>query len=310
MKNDLRQSVDRAFAGAAWDEAHARRVISKIEERKQPVMKRKLTAALVCALVLVLASACALAAVFVQRSERSNVVLTARNALTRQYRFTPGMLALFRADAQKNAGGDYTVTFTTNEGIPETLLGVYTVHMNGSTAVASWSYDGHAGDMDHWDASIMAAYLAEDASAWMMGETTAPYHEYALQTFSLSSANATPTPFTLFTQRPLKEDEVRYDGEISRIVDAGSQDIAQDRAEELGKAALLEDFGLTKEGFEAEGSGLVYATLYQRPNGQRIWDLDWYIPAYVNGIEWCCCVRLDAQTGEILDCDAVTGGIG
>lgn len=47
-------------------------------------MKRKLTAALVCALVLVLASACALAAVFVQRSERSNVVLTARNALTRQ----------------------------------------------------------------------------------------------------------------------------------------------------------------------------------------------------------------------------------
>ena len=67
---------------------------------------------------------------------------------------------------------------------------------------------------------------------------------------------------------------------------------------------------LTKEGFEAEGSELVYATLYQRPNGQRIWDLDWYIPAYVNGIEWSCCVRLDAQTGEILDCDAVTGGIG
>lgn len=104
--------------------------------------------------------------------------------------------------------------------------------------------------------------------------------------------------------------EGRYDGEISRIVDAGSQDIAQDRAEELGKVALLEDFGLTKEGFEAEGSELVYATLYQRPNGQRIWDLDWYIPAYVNGIEWSCCVRLDAQTGEILDCDAVTGGIG
>ena len=97
MKNDLRQSMDRAFAGAAWDEAHARRVISKIEERKQPVMKRKLTAALVCALVLVLASACALAAVIVQRSERSNVVLTARNALTRQYRFTPGMLALAAA---------------------------------------------------------------------------------------------------------------------------------------------------------------------------------------------------------------------
>ena len=157
MKNDLRQSVDRAFAGAAWDETHARRVISKIEERKQPVMKRKLTAALVCALVLVLASACALAAVFVQRSERSNVVLTARNALTRQYRFTPGMLALFRADAQKNAGGDYTVTFTTNEGIPGTLLGVYSVHVNGSTAVANWSYDGHAGDMDHWDASIIGS---------------------------------------------------------------------------------------------------------------------------------------------------------
>ena len=91
MKNDLRQSVDRAFAGAAWDETHARRVISKIEERKQPVMKRKLTAALVCALVLVLASACALAAVFVQRSERSNVVLTARNALTRQYRCSERM---------------------------------------------------------------------------------------------------------------------------------------------------------------------------------------------------------------------------
>lgn len=310
MKNDLRQSVDRAFAGATWDEAHARRVISKIEERKQPVMKRKLTVALVCALVLVLASACALAAVFVQRSERSNVVLTARNALTRQYRFTPGMLALFRADAQKNAGGDYTVTFTTNEGIPETLLGVYTVHVNGSTAVASWSYDGHAGDMDHWDASIMAAYLAEDAAAWMQGEAAAPYHEYALQTFSLSSANATPTPFALFTSRPLKEDETRYNGEIVRIVDAGPQDIAQDRAEELAKAALMEDFGLTQATFEAEDTELTDVYLYQRANGQRIWALHWYIPAYVNGTEWGCGVVLDAQTGEILNCDAMTGGIG
>lgn len=310
MKNDLRQSVDRAFAGATWDEAHARRVISKIEERKQPVMKRKLTVALVCALVLVLASAWALAAVFVQRSERSNVVLTARNALTRQYRFTPGMLALFRADAQKNAGGDYTVTFTTNEGVPGTLLGVYTVHVNGGTAVASWSYDGHAGDMDHWDASIMAAYLAEDASAWMMGETTAPYHEYALQTFSLSSANATPTPFALFTSRPLKEDETRYNGEIVRIVKAGTQDITQDRAEELAKAALMEDFGLTQAAFEAEDTELTDVYLYQRANGQRIWALHWYIPAYVNGTEWSCGVILDAQTGEILNCDAMAGGIG
>ena len=63
----------------------------------------------------------------------------------------------FLKNAQKNAGGDYTVTFTTNEGIPGTLLGVYSVHVNGSTAVANWSYDGHAGDMDHWDASIIGS---------------------------------------------------------------------------------------------------------------------------------------------------------
>lgn len=155
----------------------------------------------------------------------------------------------------------------------------------------------------------LAAYLAEDAESVMKGALYAPYHQYTLQVRFTVKTQTTPTPFTLLTRRPLKEDEVRYDGEISCIVDAGSQDIAQDRAEELGKAALLEDFGLTKEAFEAEGSELVYATLYQRPNGQRIWDLDWYIPA-VNGIEWSCCVRLDAQTGEILDCDAVTDGIG
>lgn len=29
----------------------------------------------------------------------------------------------------------------------------------------------------------------------------------------------------------------------------------------------MEDFGLSMEGFEAEGSKLVYVTLYQRPNG-------------------------------------------
>lgn len=157
----------------------------------------------------------------------------------------------------------------------------------------------------------LEAYLAEDAESVMKGALYAPYHQYTLQVRSTvkTQTTPTPTPFTLLTRRPLKEDEVRYDGEISRIVDAGPQDIAQDRAEELGKATLMEDFGLTKEGFEAEGSELVYVTLYQRPNGQRIWDLDWYIPA-VNGIEWSCCVRLDAQTGEILDCDAVTGGIG
>lgn len=157
----------------------------------------------------------------------------------------------------------------------------------------------------------LAAYLAEDAESVMKGALYAPYHQYTLQGRSTVKTQTTPTPtsFTLLTRRPLREDKVRYDGEISRIVDAGPQDIVQDRAEELGKATLMEDFGLTKEGFEAEGSELVYVTLYQRPNGQRIWDLDWYIPA-VNGIEWSCCVRLDAQTGEILDCDAVTGGIG
>ena len=93
----------------------------------------------------------------------------------------------------------------------------------------------------------------------MKGALYAPYHEYTMQVRSTvkTQTTPTPTPFTLFTRRPLKEDEVRYDGEISRIVDAGSQDIAQNRAEELSKVALLEDFGLTKEAFEAEGSELV-----------------------------------------------------
>lgn len=94
----------------------------------------------------------------------------------------------------------------------------------------------------------LAAYLAEDAESVMKGALYAPYHQYTLQVRSTAKAQTTPTPtpFTLLTRRPLKEDEVRYDGEISRIVDAGSQDIAQDRAEELGKAALLEDFGLPR----------------------------------------------------------------
>lgn len=85
----------------------------------------------------------------------------------------------------------------------------------------------------------------------MKGALYAPYHEYTMQVRSTvkTQTTPTPTPFTLLTRRPLKEDEVRYDGEISRIVDAGPQDIAQDRAEELGKAALLEDFGLTKRDF-------------------------------------------------------------
>ena len=108
----------------------------------------------------------------------------------------------------------------------------------------------------------LAAYLAEDAESVMKGALYAPYHQYTLQGRSTvkTQTTPTPTPFTLFTRRLLKEDEVRYDGEISRIVDAGSQDIAQDRAEELGKVALLEDFGLTKEAFEAEGiTGLRHA---------------------------------------------------
>ncbi len=310
MKNDLRQSVDRAFAGATWDDAHARRVIRTIEERNQPVMKRKLTVAMVCVMVLVLVSVCALAAVFVQRSERSNAIMMARKALTRQYHFTSGMLALFNAEAEENIGGDYTVTFTSNDGVPSTLLGVYTVHVSGGTTTAKWSYDGCTADIDHWDANVMAAYLAEDTDGWMMGEAEAPYHEYAMQVFSLSASNVTPTPIVSAASRALEEDEVYYDGEVARIVKAGSQDITQERAEELAIAALMEEFNLTQDAFEDEYTELTDAYIYQRTNGQRIWSLTWYIPASVSGNEFCVAVTLDALTEEILSCDAVTGGIG
>lgn len=131
---------ERPAPPAGFEERQDRLLLSLIQKEEKPIMKKKMSAALVFALVLALLSVSAFAA-SLMFSPRADAGLRADKILEEKYGITREMQVFFHRSVNEYPDGSAVVTYTGNWDLAY-VLGEYTVNLNGKEATAAWSHDG------------------------------------------------------------------------------------------------------------------------------------------------------------------------
>ena len=178
MKNEFQELVDRDLSGLVWDERMRRKALSAVLEEEKTMMKRKVSAALICAIMLIMAAVTAVASGVLFSGEVDAVKL-ADEALHREYGITSEMQTYFRRSVMDN-GGHPLVCYESFDNFIYVLGNYYAVIKDGKAEVR-WSRDGAitAGgfDADAWGAEQLAEMLRINRETNSMS----PYAEKAAQ---------------------------------------------------------------------------------------------------------------------------------
>jgi hypothetical protein len=265
-------------------------------------MKKKLTAGLVLAIVLIVLAVTAVAAYMLLWSPQADAVSLARQALSKVYGLTPETMGCFITNAEQN-GDAWTVTFT-GEAYNPGLLGTYTVVVTDGGAAASWTHD----DVDPavWKNGGLSSPVwgqPQIAEALRNPETA-----NTAQAALIPANQPVPTPRTTPPGGPesFAEGTSYWNGEFIRLSEPGDDDLTMEQALAIAYQALIADFDLTRE--ELEAGEIVYSDFNIRENGGTLWGFDIHI--LKDGVYWGCGVMLDGKTGEVLLTNVVTGGNG
>lgn len=300
-KHDVKQVFDQHLRALRFQPESRRAVLERALGKEEKVGKKKLSAALVFAVALVLMAAVALAAITVMHSGSVNKLNLAREALYERYGLTPKTLGMFLYEG-KEENGSYTLTCTCNT-FHAGLTGVYTTVVKDGKAQARWSYD--AVDKSLYDSGDLSAPVwgCKQLEASFQNKEKASEYSRALDLRDEEKGKAVDPKVP---PRPLQPGERYWQGEIYRDAQPGPNDLPLDQAYAIAVQALSEDFGLDQKSVAA--GAVLDGSFHVRENGGTLWDFSIYIT--LDGVECECVVRLDGVTGEVLSIDVLTGGNG
>lgn len=300
-KRELKQVLDQHLHSLRFQPGSRQAVIDRTLGKEVPVMKKKMSVAMVFALVLALMIVSALAAVAVWHSDNAGRVNLAREALYQKYGLTPETLGMFPYE-ENEENGVYTLTWTCNT-YHISLTGIYTTVVKDGVATASWSYDDV--DPSVYASGALTAPVwgqLQLETALRNQEAASKYsHDFDQQDWE-NETDETPGHIS----EPLPEGDRFWQDEILHEAQPGVSDLTADKAFEIAVQAFVEDFGIDRELLVA--SALQDETFLLRENGRGVWDISFYV--MLNGVESDCVVRLDGATGEVLTIDVLTGGKG
>ena len=141
MKNNetLKTAMDRRLSSLDSMPSCRPALMQRIAQEEAPVMKKKVSFALVFALVLVSLSVIALAAgiLFSPKADASRL---ADKTIEDKYGITLEMLTFFYREETALEDGSVRVTYTGADNL-EYVLGTYTVDVKNGKAEASWSHE-------------------------------------------------------------------------------------------------------------------------------------------------------------------------
>jgi len=136
----LKKAMDRRLAFLDDLPSCRSAVMYRIAQEEEPVMKRKISAGLIFAMVLTVLSVAALAAGLLL-SPRVTAAQLADQALEKQYGITAEMQTFFFREEEELTDGTVRVTYT-GAGEMKYALGTYTAQVKNGKAEISWSHDG------------------------------------------------------------------------------------------------------------------------------------------------------------------------
>ena len=306
-RNEFRELVDREMSGLQWDERKSRRVLDALDRQEAPrqssvPMPRKLSLALVLAILSLLVATAALAVALINYSPRVSAENLARQTLMDKYGLTRETLGLFRVSAEER-DGETVVTFL---DIPSgrtdvnPLTGVYTVTVRRGRATATWSHDDAdralwmSGDLASpvWGQPQLEVYLLRTYEAW----------PYIMDAMGPNESVSLPDEYRWYS----REHEYYTGRDWLWPIDAQEGDLTQEQARALALEAVRDSFSMTEEDF----TRFAYheTDLWRQEDGRRIWMVSMW--AQPGGVDMSFSVRLDARTGEVLALDVETGGNG
>ena len=163
-KGTLKDAMDRRLSFLNDVPSCRAKVQYRIAQKEEPVvMKKKFSVGLVFALVLVLLSVSALAAVLLL-SSRVTATQIAERELEKQYGITAEMQTFFVREEKETPDGAVQVTYTGIGGM-EYVLGSYTALVKDGKAEISWSHDGEntsgGYDVDAWGQEQLRQMMAD-----------------------------------------------------------------------------------------------------------------------------------------------------
>lgn len=300
MRDGLKEIVDRELSGLRWQPRNRNEVLARL--KGEPKMKKRLSAGLILAVVLMLAAVSALAVYALIRSPEAEAKYQARQAVIDAYGLTAETMGLFHAEHEETDDG-WRVTFRASGMVDAGRAGVYTVEKTADGMTAAWSHDGL------------------DPALWRGGDLTAPAYGqeqllYALnegkeEALALAGEKAVPTP----AQTPPVPAPVNDDASVwmdVREVEPGPEDMSLAQAKEIMRSAAQEELGLT--GAEAATVGTAEdfdeagARLVEDNAGRRMWEFAVEVDmgdTHISGGAF-----VDARTGEIVLFDYASGGNG
>lgn len=252
---------------SAGFEARQRKLLRDLTEKEEnPVMKRKMSAALVFALVLALLSVTALAASLVF-SRSYEAVRVANTAMKEQYGITDDLLSLFHREVKEVGDSKAIITYKApGDGFPTDRMGDYTVTVDGGKALVTWSNDG------------------KDTSGGLNAQAYGPkqLHEISYNYSAAMQAmreagilNSTGTGGqAAMTEEDIKDYEARRAAEKEQVM--GQARISLEKAAALALDAICDEYGLSdaqraKISFEAD------ETLYFMEDGKPTVHLKYWL---------------------------------
>lgn len=266
-------------------------------------MKKKVRLSFIIVMVLILLTATAFALYAIQRSPQADAVRTARQALTEKYGLSAEAFGLFHTKAIQE-DKKWIVTLASNDsGIPASLLGEYTVTLEGDRlANAVWSHD-HV-DPSQWkNGDVHAqAWGQPQIEKSLRGDPEAVAVRMAAWEEQEAQTTPNPTPEIPATQ----EGEYYYDGELAKMTTPPSDAVTQAQALEIAKQAIMEEYGVPREILET--ADVVTCEYIVTQSGAGLWQCHLYF--VYNQVEWGCGVSMEGKTGEVLSIGSVTGGNG
>lgn len=232
----LRDAMDRRLSGLDRSAALHSAVMQRIAKEEEPVMKRKMSLAVVFALVLVSLAAVALAATLIF-SPRVDALTLADKALEEKYGITMRMQSFFDRKDETLPDGSVRVTYTSSENF-RNVMGEYTALVKDGRAEVTWDLDGVSTEGP--DAKAWGPEQLKEIMAWNEEHgTLTPWIEKAA---ALGGAVETP------------EDPDAVGGEeYGRMRDQQSAEaqaaakLTEQEMADIAKAALVKRYGMTEE---------------------------------------------------------------
>jgi FlaG/FlaF family flagellin (archaellin) len=248
-KETLRAAMDRRLSFLDERPSCRAAVQYRIAQEEEPVMKKKISVALVCAVALLLITTVVLAATgtlqnwFMPMSTQASAAQAADHALLEKYGITAEMQTFFGRKETELADGSVEVTYT-GVGNMAYVLGTYTAVVKDGTAEISWSHDGEdtsgGYDAEAWGLPQLQQMMTDS----LEHETKKAYQQKAV---GIAEKHDALEDIASYAMTDAEIDAYYTQLEADKTAAMKARQLSEEEMVRIGREFIINNYGLNEE---------------------------------------------------------------